>query len=164
MKYGVNTLVWTTHVDGSHAGLFSRIREWGFDGAELFLSPEEPANLPAVRKMLENNHLECTTCSVLPRECHLVSSQPEVRARGVEFLKTCVDRTAELGARLVCGPLYAGLGVMTGRRRTAEEWAWAVEGLQAAASMPGSAKLCSAWNRSTASRLISSTPWRIRRA
>ena len=133
MKYGVNTMVWTTRVDESHAALFSRIRQWGFDGAELFLSPQEPADIPAVRKMLEKNQLECTTCSVIPRECHLVSPQPEVRAKGVEFLKTCVDRTAELGARLVCGPMFAGLGVMTGRRRTPEEWNWAVEGLQVVA-------------------------------
>jgi D-psicose/D-tagatose/L-ribulose 3-epimerase len=133
MKYGVNTMVWTTRVDKSHAALFSRIREWGFDGVELFLSPHEPRDIPALRKTLEKNQLECTTCSVLPRECHLVSPQPAVRAKGVEFLKACVDRTAELGARLVCGPMYAGLGVMTGRRRTPEEWKWAVEGLQVVA-------------------------------
>jgi len=130
MKYGVNTMVWTTRVNESHAPLFACIRSWGFDGVELFLSPQEPADIPAIRRMLENNQLECTTCSVLPRECHLVSPQPEVRGRGVEFLKTCVDRTAELGASLVCGPMYAGLGVMTGRRRTAEEWNWAVVGLR----------------------------------
>jgi len=133
MKYGVNTMIWTTRVDERRAALFSRIREWGFDGAELFLSPQEPRDIPAVRKMLEKNQLECTTCSVIPRECHLVSPLPEVRARGVEFLKTCVDRTAELGARLVCGPMFAGLGVMTGCRRTPEEWNWAVEGLQVVA-------------------------------
>ena len=130
MKYGVNTMVWTTRVNESHAPLFACIRSWGFDGVELFLSPQEPADIPAIRRMLENNQLECTTCSVLPRECHLVSPQPEVRGRGVEFLKRCVDRTAELGASLVCGPMYAGLGVMTGCRRTPEEWNWAVEGLR----------------------------------
>ncbi len=99
MKYGVNTMVWTTRVDESHAALFSRIREWGFDGAELFVSPQEPRDIRAVRKMLETNQLECTTSTAIPGECHLVSPQPEVRARGVEFLKTCVDRTAELGCR-----------------------------------------------------------------
>jgi D-psicose/D-tagatose/L-ribulose 3-epimerase len=133
MKYGINTMVWTTRVDESQAALFSRIREWGFDGAELFVSPQEPVDIPAVRKMLEKNQLECTTSTAIPRECHLVSPQPEVRGRGVEFLKTCVDRTAELGARLICGPMFAGLGVMTGRRRTPEDWNWAVEGLQVVA-------------------------------
>ncbi|PYV32926.1 MAG: hypothetical protein DMG22_11850 [Acidobacteria bacterium] len=65
--------------------------------------------------------LECTTCSVLPREAHLVSSQPEVRAHGIKFLKRCVERTAELGARLICGPLYAGLGILPGHRRNDQE-------------------------------------------
>ncbi|MEJ2007713.1 MAG: sugar phosphate isomerase/epimerase, partial [Acidobacteriota bacterium] len=58
---------------------------------------------------------------------------PHVRARGTEFLTRCVERTAELGARLICGPLYAGLGVLTGKRRTSEEWEWAAESLRIAA-------------------------------
>jgi D-psicose/D-tagatose/L-ribulose 3-epimerase len=133
MKYGVNTMVWTTRVGPAQEPLFGRIREWGFDGVELFLSPEEPADIPAVRAVLDGLKLERTTCSVLPRQANLISAEAATRARGVEFLKKCIERTAELGARLICGPLYAGLGVMTGRRRTEEEWKWAVEGLQAAA-------------------------------
>jgi len=133
MKFGVNTMVWTTRVGKAQEPLFGRIREWGFDGVELFLSPEEPADIPAVRAVLDQLKLERTTCSVLPSEANLISSKLATRARGVEFLKECVERTAELGARLICGPLYAGLGVMTGRRRTQEEWKWAVDGLQAAA-------------------------------
>jgi len=63
MKYGVNTMVWTTHVSERHSPLFSRIQEWGFDGIELFLSPSEPANIPAVRRILDEIHLELTACS-----------------------------------------------------------------------------------------------------
>jgi D-psicose/D-tagatose/L-ribulose 3-epimerase len=132
MKFGVNTMVWTTRVGTAQEPLFSRIREWGFDGAELFLSPAEPADIPGVRAILERHGLKRTTCCVLPRDAHLVSPQAEVRARGVAFLQRCVERTAELGADLMCGPLYAGLGVMTGSRRTREEWQRAVEGLRAA--------------------------------
>lgn len=133
MKYGVNTMVWTTRVGEHEEPLLARIREWDFDGVELFLSPEEPANVSAVAKALDRLQLERTTCSVIPREVNLISSNSEARAHGVEFLKKCVERTAELGARLICGPLYAGLGVMTGRRRTEEEWKWAIDGLEEAA-------------------------------
>ena len=133
MKYGVNTMVWTTHVGERHAPLFSRIREWGFDGVELFLSPTEPSGLPAVKRILDGVGLERTTCSVLPRAASLIDADAQIRARGAEFLKQCIERTAELGGRLICGPLYAGLGVMTGNRRTADEWKWGVEGLQVAA-------------------------------
>jgi len=129
MKYGVNTMVWTTRGSKEMEPLFSRIREWGFDGVELFLSPEEPSDIPAVKGILDRVGLERTMCSVLPREAHLVSPQPEVRARGMDHLKRCVKRTAELGASLICGPLYAGLGLLTGSRRTEQEWRWAVEGL-----------------------------------
>lgn len=132
MKYGVNTMVWTTHISERHSPLFSRIREWGFDGVELFLSPSEPSSISSVRRMLDEIGLQRTTCSVLPREANLIDANAQVRARGVEFLNQCVERTAELGAKLICGPLYAGLGVMTGHRRTKDEWKWAVEGLQVA--------------------------------
>ena len=49
MKYGVNTMVWTTRV-GEQQALLSLIRDWDFDGVELFLAPEEPADIPAVRR------------------------------------------------------------------------------------------------------------------
>jgi len=68
MKYGVNTLVWTTHVTEAHEALFARVREWGFDGVELFLSIDEPADISSVRRLLDSLGLERTTCAVLPRE------------------------------------------------------------------------------------------------
>ena len=144
MKYGVNLMVWTTRVGKAEEPLLFRIRDWGFDGVELFLSPQEPADLPAMKQMLDRANLERTTCCVLPREANLVSFDPEVRARGVSYLTMCVTRTAELGAVLMCGPLYAGLGVMTGVRRTAEEWSWAVEGLSQVArrAQPHGVTLC----------------------
>jgi D-psicose/D-tagatose/L-ribulose 3-epimerase len=133
MKFGVNTMVWTTQVGEKQGPLFARIKEWGFDGVEPFLSPDEPANIPALKAELDRLQLERTTCCVLPREANLVSPDAATRAQGIAFLKKCVDRTADLGAHLMCGPLYAGLGVMTGSRRTDKEWNWAVKGLRAAA-------------------------------
>lgn len=46
MKYGVNTMVWTTCIDQSRAELFSRIKAWGFDGVEMLLSPRNPLTFP----------------------------------------------------------------------------------------------------------------------
>jgi D-psicose/D-tagatose/L-ribulose 3-epimerase len=133
MKFGVNMMVWTTRVGKAHEALFGRIHEWGFDGVEPFLSTDIPEDIPRLRAVLDQHGLERTTCVVLPREANLVSADAMTRARGVDFLKKCVDRTAELGGRLMCGPLYAALGVMTGFRRTEDEWKWAVDGLQKAA-------------------------------
>jgi len=130
MKYGVNLMVWTTRVHHEHQRLLASIREWGFEGVELFLSPEEPADIPFLRKELTHLGLERTTCVVLPHDAHLPSPDMETRRRGVAFLNQCVERTADLEAHLMCGPLHSGLGVMTGRRRTDEEWGRSVESLQ----------------------------------
>jgi D-psicose/D-tagatose/L-ribulose 3-epimerase len=134
MKFGVNTMVWTTQVGRKQDPLFTRIKKWGFDGVEPFLSTDEPADIPAVRATLDRLGLERTTCCVLPRHTNVVSADAATRAQGVEFLKKCVDRTADLGGKLICGPLYAGLGVMTGSRRTKQEWKWAVHALRIAAA------------------------------
>ena len=83
MKYGVNTMVWTTRMNREQEPLLSRIKEWGFDGVELFLSLNEPANIPEMRQILDRLGLDRTTCAVLPRDANLVSTDPDVRARGV---------------------------------------------------------------------------------
>ncbi|MGH9325486.1 MAG: sugar phosphate isomerase/epimerase family protein [Terriglobia bacterium] len=133
MKFGANTLIWTMRVTREHESLFSHIRDWGFNGVELFVSPQEPSDVPTVRRMLDALGLDRTACTVLPCEAHLVSSDAETRARGVKYVERCIERAAELGAQLLCGPLYAGLGVITGCRRTDEEWKRAVEGVGQAA-------------------------------
>jgi D-psicose/D-tagatose/L-ribulose 3-epimerase len=130
MKYGINLMVWTTRVRQEHRPLIASVREWGFEGVELFLSPEEPADISYLRRELKNLGLERTTCVVLPREAHLPSPEVETHRRGIAYLNQCVERTADLEARLMCGPLHSGLGVMTGRRRTKDEWNRAVEGLK----------------------------------
>jgi len=142
MKFGVNTMVWTTQVGEQQAPLFAHIKEWGFDGVEPFISPDEPADIPALRATLDRLQLERTTCTVLPRDANLVSSDAATRANGVEYLKKCIERTAELGAPLMCGPLHSGLGVMTGSRRTDKEWNWAVKGLRAAAARAQKRGVC----------------------
>lgn len=133
MRYGVNMLVWTTRVGVAHRALFSRVRDWGFDGVEIFLTAKEPDNIAAVKRMLDELGLKRTTCTVLPREANLIGADSAARSDGLEYLKRSIERTAELGGDLICGPLYASLGVMTGSRRTNEEWEYAIEGLRAAA-------------------------------
>src|SRR5438874_11697640 len=92
MKYGVNTMVWTTRITEQHSALFSRIREWGFDGVELFLSPSEPASIPAVRRILDGAGLERTACSVLPREGNLIDAHAQVRSEERRVGKECRSR------------------------------------------------------------------------
>jgi D-psicose/D-tagatose/L-ribulose 3-epimerase len=50
----------------------------------------------------------------------------------VAFIGNLVHAAAACGATVVCGPLYAPVGVLPGRPRTAEEWDSCVRGLREA--------------------------------
>ena len=130
MKFGVNTFIWSAAYDQRVEDLLPSIKEHGFDGVEVPLF--RPAEFPAadIRKAAGANGLECTICSVLVQGLSLISEDKEVRSKTRRHLKDVVAAGAEAGAALVAGPLYSPVGYLPGRRRTADEWKWAVEAYQ----------------------------------
>lgn len=132
MKIGTVTLIWTDDFNSTDLHLFPRIKEQGFDGVEVitFKIPGYPA--AEVRRAAEQNALELNFTTAFTSEASFVSDDAALRRQAAIFIEDCIRLTADLGSKLFCGPLYAPLGYMPGRRRTAEEWKRVVEGLQAA--------------------------------
>jgi len=133
MKFGVNTFIWSADFNESNLNLLPEIKAAGFDGIEMpiFRPAEFPAQ--AIRKALEANGLECTVCSVMLDGFNLIGEDARVRRNTQGFLRDLVKTASEVGARIVAGPFYSPVGYLPGRRRTADEWNWAVEGYQAIA-------------------------------
>lgn len=131
MKLGVNTFIWTSEFTPAHLDLLPRIKAAGFDGVELPVAQPAAFRTAEVRAALEANELACTVCSVILEDFNLVGSDAALRRRTQQHVRDVVKVAADLGATLVDGPLYAPVGYLPGRRRTDDEWAWAVEGYQA---------------------------------
>ncbi len=130
MKFGVNTFIWSATFDSSNFGLLPSIKEAGFDGVEVpLLRPAEFA-APSIRKALEAHGLECNACTVLVDGFNLISADADIRRRTRQHLEEVAKVAADAGIRIVAGPLYSPVGYLPGRRRTADEWKWAVEGFQ----------------------------------
>jgi D-psicose/D-tagatose/L-ribulose 3-epimerase len=91
-----------------------------------------PKQFPAadIRKATTANGLELTICSVLVQGLSMKSEYKEVSSKSRQHLKEAVAASAEAGAKMIAGPLYSPVGYLPGRRRTADEWAWAVEAYQ----------------------------------
>src|SRR5438132_12594986 len=87
MKYGMNLLLWTTHVTQEHFPLFAKLKKSGFDGVELPLFEGNAAHYKAVRKELDNHGLGCTTVVCAMPDANPVSPDPQVRQAGLERLK-----------------------------------------------------------------------------
>ncbi|HZS56333.1 MAG TPA: sugar phosphate isomerase/epimerase, partial [Bryobacteraceae bacterium] len=130
MKFGVNTFIWSDHFDRSQIRLFESLRKAGFDGLELpLIDPAQTRDLD-IRRALENNGLECTFCSIVPPGLNTIDTDPEIRRKTIEHYRNCIGCAAEMGGHMIAGPLYSPVGYLPGRRRTADEWQYAVECFQ----------------------------------
>lgn len=127
MKFGVNTFIWTANFDRSSLSLLPQIKEHGFDGVEVPLFRPGDFQGEVIRRGLADNGLECTICSVLTGGLNMISEDASVRQRTRVHLEDCIRTAAEVGAKIIAGPLYSPVGYLPGRRRTTDEWKWAVD-------------------------------------
>jgi D-psicose/D-tagatose/L-ribulose 3-epimerase len=130
ISLGINTMVWTGNFSVRNLALLDTIRAAGFDVAELAVFDFPALDCGAVRSALEANGLACTATSALPENMSLLDAGAEVRRRTVEWLRRAVETVAQVGASVLAGPFYAPVGFLPGRRRTTDEWNYAVEGLR----------------------------------
>lgn len=130
MKLGANTFIWSGACDQAVENLLPLIKEKGFDGVEVPLF--RAADFPALkfRKAVEANGLECNVCSVLVDGMSLISDDGVLRKKTINHLKDLIKTAADVNARIMAGPIYAPVGYLPGRRRTTDEWNWAVEAYQ----------------------------------
>lgn len=140
MKYGMNTFLWSADVTGEkYLPLFERFKELGFDAVEPAIFDTNMASFTELGRQFDSMGLERTAVTALSAEHNLISQDAQVRAAGLEHLKRAIDCCHALGSRLLAGPIYAALGVFSGSGPTDQEWAWAIEGLKAAAEHAGQA-------------------------
>jgi D-psicose/D-tagatose/L-ribulose 3-epimerase len=134
MKIGVNTLIWSLAYDESVRAQLPSIAEAGFDGIEVPLLRTGDFPASQIRKEVASHGLDCTICAVLVKGLSLISDDPAVRANTRRHIQEVIKCAADTGAKLIAGPLYCPVGYLPGRRRTQDEWNWAVEAYQSLGS------------------------------
>jgi D-psicose/D-tagatose/L-ribulose 3-epimerase len=130
MRFGVNTFLWTAKFTDRNFHLLPTIRDHGFDGIEVSLFHPQEFLATKIRHALSEYGLGCTVCSVLPNGMSLICDDSDIRRKARSHMSDCVQVTAEAGADLIAGPLYAPVGYLPGRRRTQDEWKRAIDAYQ----------------------------------
>jgi len=132
MKFGMDLLLWTDAVDETAFPVFGKIKEIGFDIAELplFDRATRPAVMRAAGKELDALKLGRTAVTVVSENENLLSPDAAVREHGVAMLKRMVDLAAEAGCSTLAGPIHSAIGAFTGKGPAEEEWKRSVEALR----------------------------------
>jgi len=130
MKLGVHAYAWCSQWSNDTLHLIDRVKGLGLDFIELPLMRLDTFDSRAVRSRLQDADLDAVTSTVLLPGMDLTSEDPDERRRAVEYLKACVDATAEIGARQLSGVIYSQHVKPAVRRPAEAEWRMAAEGLR----------------------------------
>jgi len=122
MLLGFNMLLWSTHVTDEHFPLLGKIKATGYDGVEIPLFEGTPEVYERVGREIGNAGLRTLGVCVIPDEAHdCTSSDPKVRAAGLDHLKWAIDCLEAMNGEVLCGPFYQPLAVFSGEPPTRAE-------------------------------------------
>lgn len=141
MRFGMNLLLWTSHVTEQHFPILEKLKKVGYDGVEIPIFEGDAKHFQKVRKELDNLGLACTTVACMMPESNPISPDAAIRKAAVERHKWLIEMTSVLGGEIMAGPYHSPLAVFTGAGPTADEKSRAVEVLRQAAEFAQSAKV-----------------------
>jgi len=134
MKVGMNLLLWTESPRfDPHHRIVEQIKKWGFDGVEFPIGPTPDEDVRKFAKQCGDLGLGRTVIAAMGADqADPASPDPKLRRAAVDEIKRMVDKTKLIGADVLCGPLFQGLGRMTGQGPTADEKKWSADTLREA--------------------------------
>ena len=130
MQIGMNLLLWTTQVSPDHYPLLDKIKEWGFDGAEVPIFNVDSDQYRQLGNQLDAAGLRRTAVTIVTPETNPISESSSVRSRAVDHLKGVVEMCHVSGVEVLCGPFHSPVGTLVGRGPTRDEWAWGIDVLR----------------------------------
>ena len=137
MKIGMNLFLWTDSVRyDEHRLLLDLIGSMGFDGVEF---PVETMSLKDIEKFssaCDSMGLGRTAVAVFnPSLYDPISPDASLRKAAINAIGQWSEKTKLLGADLLSGPFFQGLGRLSGSPPTDEEWKRALDTLREACSI-----------------------------
>jgi D-psicose/D-tagatose/L-ribulose 3-epimerase len=132
IKVGFNVLAWTADVSDKVFPIADRLKRIGYDGAECFIGSPDNAAYRSFGDHAHNIGLETTAVTVMGVDTNPVDSSAVVRAKSLERIKWAIDRTHDMRARVLCGPIHSAHAVFSRRPPQETEYGWCSEILHAA--------------------------------
>ena len=114
MRFGINLLLWTTHVTSEIESQLGFAKECGFDGVEVPLFEGDPGHYQQVGAMLDRHGLQRTCSAGLAPEHNPIDESSIVRQAAVDRLRWAIDCAHAAGAEVLCGPLHSAFKVFSG--------------------------------------------------
>lgn len=130
MKLGVHAYAWCSQWSNDTLDIVDRVKRLGLDFVEIPLMRLDTFDGPAIRRRLRDAGLTAVTSTVLFAHNDITNPDPEVRAKGVDYLKRCVLAASEIDAPFVSGVTYSQHVKPSPTPPTEVEWRYAADALR----------------------------------
>lgn len=110
MRFGINTLLFTSPFNNDSAKLFPMFKKWGFDSVEVAI--EDPAHIdPAfIKAELDKNGLVCgSVCGMFGGDRDLRGTEEQQKAT-LDYMVKVIDQMVILDSPSLIGPCYSAVG------------------------------------------------------
>lgn len=133
LRYAVHAYAWTNSWSNDTVDIIDRAQGLGFDLVEVPLMEIDKVDAAAIRARAEALGMGLCTSTACAEATDPTSDDPAVRAAGLEYLKACIQATAEMGGTVFTGVTYSAIGRRITGRPTEAHWAHAADTLREAA-------------------------------
>lgn len=132
MKVGINLLLWTATPEfAKHGAILDKIKGWGYDAFEIGVGGLDAKEVSLFAKKAQELELQpCALDVYVASDMDIISPDPAMRQKAIDFLKSCIGKASDLGAKVFSGPMFQGLCNTTQTGPSADERKYAVEGLR----------------------------------
>ncbi|NHE55196.1 sugar phosphate isomerase/epimerase family protein [Cyclobacterium plantarum] len=138
-KIGFNVLAWSAVVSDDLKPIIERLKTIGYDGVEFFVGSPDDKAYQEIGAFTAKTGLETTTVFVLGPDENPIDPDAKIRAKALDKIKWTIDRSHDLGAKVICGPFHSAFSTFAQRSPTEDEYNWSAEVLNQAGDYAGQA-------------------------
>ncbi len=111
MQIGVNLWVWGAPITTDHIEeTVPKAAEMGFDALEIPLVDPVGFDHDRTAALLDEHDMDVGVVAAMSEDRDLLHEDPDVRANGRDYLRSCIEAADGVGATQLGGPLYAAVG------------------------------------------------------
>jgi D-psicose/D-tagatose/L-ribulose 3-epimerase len=111
MNFGVSIWLWTSPVTNEVLETYiPKIAKLGFDVVEIPLEEPDTLDCKRARRVIEDHELKVTACAAMGPGRDLIHPDERIRESTMEYMKTSIQASNELGSEVFAGPVYAEVG------------------------------------------------------
>src|SRR5215217_4617882 len=110
MRFGASTFIWESPFGDDKLHLAQHVANLGFDTLEICIEDPARVSADAVRRAAVEAGVSIAVCGAFGPDRDVSHEEPERRRLGIDYLNSCIDLAAAVGARDVIGPMYSATG------------------------------------------------------